>query len=326
MTRKELIKNIENLRRNTKVICYVTGDRQPFPTKIASDTVPLFDKHLLNSTKSEKISLFLYTRGGDMLAPLSIVKSIRNHCKELEVLIPYHSYSAGTSIALGANRLVMGRLGELSPTDPATEHPFNPDDPKNPSKKMEISVEDVNSFFLLAKEKAAIRDQDMISVFKSLTEKIHPIALGNVYRAYRMSRTLSEKLLKLHLKPKRDEKKIQKIVEHLTGLISIHNYPITRDEAKDLGLNVEYASPELEKNMWDLYQMYSDELQLGRPYNALTDLGTENEKSFRYSAAFIESEHLTHSFVYSGIIHRVMQPQNQLTANLTILSSTWEEV
>ena len=325
MSRKDLIRTLEALRKS-RVICYVTGDRAPFTTKIASDAVPLFEKHLRKIGKCDTLALFLYTRGGDILAPLSIVKLLRNYCQVLEVVIPYHAHSAGTLLALGANKIVMGKMAELSPTDPTTGHPFNPQNPQNPQQKTEISVEDVNSYFLLAKEKAGIKDQDMVAVFNQLSEKIHPLALGNIYRGYRMAKTLSEKLLKLHLKPKRDEKKIQKIIDHLTGLISIHNYPVTRDEAKDLGLNVEFATGGMEDTIWAVYESYAEEMELGKPYNPLMLLGEENTKNFEYKAAFIESEQLAHAFIYKGVIQKSVQPPNQVTANVNLQSNSWEEV
>jgi len=325
MSRKELIKTLEELRK-ARVICYVTGDRAPFTTRIASDAVPLFERHLRKIGKCNTLSLFLYTRGGDILAPLSIVKLLRNYCQMLEVVIPYHAHSAGTLLALGANKLVMGKMGELSPTDPSTGHPFNPQNPQNPQQKMEISVEDVNSYFLLARERAGIRDQEMVAVFNQLSEKIHPLALGNIYRGYRMAKTLSEKLLKLHMKPKRDARKIQKIIDHLTGLITIHNYPVTRDEAKDLGLNVEFATGGMEDAIWAVYESYADEIELGKPYNPLMLLGEESTKNFEQRAAFIESEQVTHAFLFKGVLQKSVLPSNQVTANVNVQSTSWEEI
>lgn len=119
MTRAELIKKLES-ERKSRVISYATGDRPPFATKIASDIVPLLGNLLDGIGKVKKISLFLYTSGGDMLAPIRIVKLIRNHCDEFEVLVPYKAHSAGTLICLGADTIVMGKLGEITPVDPTT--------------------------------------------------------------------------------------------------------------------------------------------------------------------------------------------------------------
>lgn len=144
-----------------------------------------------------------------MLAPIRIVKLIRNHCKNFEVLIPYRAHSAGTLICLGADKIVMGKLGELTPVDPSTGHPFNPQNPANPQQKLEISVEDLNSYFLFAKEKAGVKDDQMNEVYKLLADKLHPLSIGNAYRAYRMSKMLTERLLSLHMNIEQEKEKVK---------------------------------------------------------------------------------------------------------------------
>ena len=150
MSKIDLIKKLET-ERGSRVISYVTGDRPPFATKIAGDVVPLLANLLDSIGKIKKISLFIYTSGGDMLAPIRIVKLIRNHCDSFEVLVSYKAHSAGTLICLGADTIVMSKLGELTPVDPTTGHPFNPQNPANPQQRLEVSVEDLNSYLLFAK-------------------------------------------------------------------------------------------------------------------------------------------------------------------------------
>ncbi|MFA7142250.1 MAG: hypothetical protein WC157_03025, partial [Candidatus Paceibacterota bacterium] len=153
MTRVDLIRKIES-ERKTRVISYITSNRPPFATRIADDVVPLLGNLLDSIGKTKKISLLLFTSGGDMLVPIRIVKLIRNYCDEFEVLVPYKAHSAGTLICLGADNIVMGKLGELTPVDPTTGHPFNPQNPNNPCQQLEVSVEDLNSYLLFAKERA----------------------------------------------------------------------------------------------------------------------------------------------------------------------------
>src|SRR3989338_5614827 len=266
MTRTDLIQKLET-ERNSRVISYVTGDRTPFATKIAGDVVPLLGDLLDSIGKVKKISLFLYTSGGDMLAPIRIVKLIRNHCDSFEVLVPYKAHSAGTLICLGADTIVMGKLGELTPVDPTTGHPFNPPNPTNPQERLEVSVEDLNSYLLFAKEGAGIKDEQAVEVYKLLVEKLHPLSIGNAYRAYRMTRMLTERLLWLHMDKEKDSEKIKKIVKEITGDITIHAYPIDRDEATDLGLKIEKAQEELDKIMRELYEGYAAEMKLGQPFH-----------------------------------------------------------
>lgn len=321
MNKEDLIKKIEK-SRNSRLIAYVTGDRQPFATRIADDIIPMLNRHLENIGHQKKISLFLYTRGGDMVAPLRLVKLIRSYCDDFEVLIPYRCHSAGTLIALGANKIVMGKLGELSPTDPSTMHPFNPANPQMPQQKLEISVEDINSYFLLGKEKAGVKDEQMFEIYKQLGEKIHPLSLGNAYRAIRMARQIAEKLLSIHIK---DGERIKKVVKAVTSDICIHGYPITQDEAKDLGLEVEEADADLEKNMWELYDIYAKEMKLGIPFHPLEILEGKEMAEVKYTGAYIESDNLSDQFIFRGKVQKTIR-DNKPAIDMNLDSQKWEKI
>ncbi len=321
---QNLIQKIEK-SRNSKVITYVTGDRQPFVTKVADDIIPIFAKHLEKIGKQDKISLFLYTRGGDMITPIRLIKLMRSYANEIEMIIPYRAHSAGTLISIGADKIVMGRLGELSPVDPSTGHPFNPENPINKKQKMEISVEDLNSYFLLAKEKAGVKDEQMVNVFEDLTAKIHPLSLGNAYRATRMAKQITEKLLLMHFDATNDKEKIDSIVKEITGDICIHGYPITRDEAESLGLNMVEPDSELEKTMWELYENYAEKMELKKKFDPVALLGSQEMATFKYSGAFIESADLTDSFVFNGRIRRIIK-DNKANIDVNVESSAWESL
>ncbi len=324
METQNLIQKIQK-SRNSKVITYVTGDRQPFVTKVAEDIIPIFARHLEKIGKQDKISLFLYTRGGDMITPIRLIKLMRSYADEIEMIIPYRAHSAGTLISIGADKIVMGRLGELSPVDPSTGHPFNPENPLNQKQKMEISVEDLNSYFLLAKEKAGVKDEQMVNVFEDLTAKIHPLSLGNAYRATRMAKQITEKLLLMHFDKNDDKEKIESIVKEITGDICIHGYPITRDEADSLGLNMAEPDAELEKIMWELYENYAEKMELKKKFDPVAILGGQEMASFKYSGAFIESSDLTDSFVFNGKIRRMIK-DNKASIDVNVESSAWESL
>jgi hypothetical protein len=324
METQNLIQKIEK-SRSSKVITYVTGDRQPFVTKVAEDIIPIFAKHLEKIGKQDKISLFLYTRGGDMITPIRLIKLMRSYADEIEMIIPYRAHSAGTLISIGADKIVMGRLGELSPVDPSTGHPFNPENPLNQKQKMEISVEDLNSYFLLAKEKAGVKDEQMVNVFEDLTAKIHPLSLGNAYRATRMAKQITEKLLLMHFDKTDDKEKIESIVKEITGDICIHGYPITRDEADSLGLNMVEPDTELEKTMWELYENYAEKMELKKKFDPVAILGGQEMATFKYSGAFIESSDLTDSFVFNGRIRRIIK-DNKASIDVNVESSAWESL
>jgi len=321
MTKVELIKKLET-ERKSRVISYITGDRLPFATKIAGDIVPLLGNLLDSIGKVKKISLLLYTSGGDMLAPIRIVKLIRNHCDEFEVLVPYKAHSAGTLICLGADTIVMSKLGELTPVDPTTGHPFNPQNPANPQQKLEVSVEDLNSYLLFAKEKAEVKSEQMIDAYKLLVEKLHPLSIGNAYRAYRMARLLTERLLWLHMDKEKDGEKIKKIIKEITGDITIHAYPIDRDEAADLGLRIEKAADELDKSMCQIYENYAEEMKLGQPFHPNELLAGKEMVEINKVGAYLETADTSYQFTITGRAQKIIK-NNQPTIDLNFESQSW---
>lgn len=331
VTRQSLIKRIAELRGNSRVITYLTSERVPLNTQISEDVIPVLQRHVLNGKSKEKISLFLYTRGGNMIAPLKIVNLFRSYFKSFEILVPHFAHSAGTLITLGADAIVMTKLAELSPVDPTTMHPFNPPSiPPNPSMPIlprPINVEDVNSYFLFAKEKVGVRPEDMDKIYSYLIDNthkentIHPLSLGNVYRGYRMAKMLAERLLYLHTVGWFERIKVNKIVDALTGRIPTHDYPIYRDEAKKLGLKVEYASDSLEVEMLNLLKNYTEIMDIGKPFNPVEILGGEQQKDFEYKGAFIESDGLCDEFTYKGRI--IQESEAPPKVGMNILSAKW---
>ena len=65
--RLPLYHELEKLRQS-KVLVYCTSDRPNLNTQIASDILNPFTEHLDQIGDVEKISLFLYTRGGNTLS------------------------------------------------------------------------------------------------------------------------------------------------------------------------------------------------------------------------------------------------------------------
>ncbi|MGE3348326.1 MAG: hypothetical protein AB7I35_12910 [Ramlibacter sp.] len=67
--------------------------------------------------KHERCTLVLTTLGGDPHAGYRIARCLRHHYKHVRILVPSRCKSAGTMIAIGANDLAIGDLGELGPLD-----------------------------------------------------------------------------------------------------------------------------------------------------------------------------------------------------------------
>jgi hypothetical protein len=65
----------------------------------------------------ENVSVVLTTLGGDPHAGYRVARALRHYYKQVRLLVPSHCKSAGTLIAIGANELAIGDLGELGPLD-----------------------------------------------------------------------------------------------------------------------------------------------------------------------------------------------------------------
>jgi hypothetical protein len=213
-------------------------------------------------------------------------------------------------------------LGELSPVDPSTGHPFNPQNPANPKQRLEVSVEDLNSYFLFAKERAGVKEDQMVEIYKQLVEKMHPLSIGNAYRAFRMSKMLTERLLGLHMDKIKDKKKIDKIVKEITGDITIHAYPIDLEDARELELNASSPSIEMGKIMWDLYSYYANELKLGQPFHPGELLGSQDIAQINYPGALVDSSEFSHKFVFKGKIKKSIR-NNQTAIDMNMESQSW---
>ena len=291
--RTQLIEQIEN-ERNSKVICYITSDRAGLGAKIASDVVRLIYDHLIDlPSNTENIDLFIYSAGGDGAVPWKIIPMLREFCNNLCVLIPFRAYSAATLIALGADKIIMGKKAELGPVDPSISSVFHPENEFRKNTPLAIGVEDVTAFVNFVKEKVQITDQTALgSAINLLIEKVGPLALGNLTRFYFHNRMLIEKLLKTH-QQKVSQDTIKHITDFLTEKAYFHGHSINRQEAKsDFKLDVDFPDENIETLMWSLYLEYEKELDLLNPFNpeqVLIQQDTEQYQVNDLKLAFIES-------------------------------------
>jgi Serine dehydrogenase proteinase len=262
-----LIHELEKLR-GSQIITYVTSDLpQPFQAQMAMDVVRRFYTHLSSFAKRDKIDVFLFSTGGDTMVPWRLTNLIREYCQSFGVLIPYKAHSAATLLALGANEIIMGSLAELSPIDSSVQTPFNPPNADQPNEpKTPIGVEDVMGFFNLARERIGIADQEnLIKAFVELAQRVHPLAIGAIYRSHALTRLLATRLLETHYTDNVQKRAIARIVDELAEKLYYHNYTISRVEADKMGLPVKPPAPKVERAMYRLYEQYEQEMQLGQP-------------------------------------------------------------
>jgi hypothetical protein len=312
---KELIEQIQDIR-SSKVISYITGDRQPIGSIIAEDAVRPLYEHLLSIEKNERIDLFLYSRGGDVSVPWRIVSMFREFCDEFSILVSYKAHSAATLISLGADKVIMGKKAELSPIDP-TLRKMTAGEITGPPQ--EISVEDVNSYISFVRERANINDQSALAQMTAiLANNLAPLTLGSVNRQNSHIRLVARKLLTSR-KEKLDEAKINSIIETLTEKIYSHGHAIGRKEAQEIGLPIEMPEEPLETTLWNLYLKYEEFLKFDEPLDPLVMLtGKEEEHLEKIPIALIESENKMHIFTTRIDFKRKRQVPANLQINLNL--------
>ncbi len=329
--RKALLEEIER-QRDCRALLYVTGDRPGLETQIGQDVVDLFVDHLDAIGPVPKISLILYTKGGDTSAAWNLVNLIRMFCEKFEVIVPSKCRSAGTLICLGADQVVMTKQATLGPVDPAVTGPLGPEIPGATGEaRAPVSVEAVNGYLGAVEryggEKAAAK------ALRDLADKVHPLVLGQVFRARQQIRDLAQRLLEQRLE---DSKAVERIVEFLCSDSGSHDYTINRREAGTLGLPVEKCSPGLYETVKAISDSYSQQMefrhastmaQRGLPLGEWLHEKHEGKPiNFEYTRAIIESvAHAPQAFASGGVVE-VIHDRDRWETREHRLTEGWKDV
>lgn len=302
--RVPLLNKIANARKS-EVIAYITGDRQGMETRISPEVIDLFVEHLDATGPTKKISLVLHTRGGDTSAAWQLVNLLQTFCDELEVIVPTKAMSAGTLISLGANKIVMTKQAALGPIDPSINHPLNPVVPTAQHVRAPVSVEEVRGYLDAAAELKITDGAHLAQVLIDLSNKVHPLVLGQIFRSRSQIRFLATKLIKRQVA---DGPKSKKIIDFLCAESGSHDYTINRREAAELGLKIEKPGDALYKLLRQLHLSYVDELKLLDPYNPHTLLANQPVADYSLPRAVIESTKSgCHQFISEGTLRLVSQ-------------------
>lgn len=179
------------------------------------------------------IDLILHTPGGLVLATEQIARALIRHPAKVTVFIPHYAMSGGTMLALASDEIVMDANAVLGPVDPQLGN--------YPAASIVKVVED--------KPIGDIDDQTLIMA--DLSRK----AIAQVQRFVRT--LLKDDIPKQKIAPEN----IEKIVDSLTTGRVTHDYPVTVEEATEMGLPITVGLPRSIYNLMELYP----QPQGGRP-------------------------------------------------------------
>jgi ClpP class serine protease len=157
------------------------------------------------------IDLILHTPGGLVLAAEQIANALANHRAEVTVFVPHYAMSGGTLLALAANRIVMSPHAVLGPVDPQLG--------QWPAASILKAVE--------RKESKDLDDQTLIMA------DVAAKAMAQVHGYVRqLLQTRGWETVKA-----------EQVAQAMTEGRWTHDYPITVEQARALGLTVSTDMP-----------------------------------------------------------------------------------
>ncbi len=166
------------------------------------------------------IDLVLHTPGGLVLASLQIARAIARHPGKVTAIIPHYAMSGGTLIALAADEIVMSEHAVMGPVDP------------------QIGSYPAASILRAVGRKPANEVDDETLIFADQAE----MALRQLREA--VSELLSERM---------PHERCEALAAQLSEGRYTHDYAITVDQAREMGLNV---STDIPASVIDLMAMY----------------------------------------------------------------------
>jgi hypothetical protein len=297
--RVAIYKQIET-ERDTRIVALVTSERVGLETQIARDGVAPFVSVLDDIGPTKKLSLIIDTNGGQTSAAWRLINLIRSFCDELEVIIPTKAMSAGTLMALGADKIVMTKQGALGPIDPSiSNHPLAPDfmTPTGQKVRVSISAEAIRGY--MDEVKKDVTDVKAVAeVWNQLSAKIHPIILGDIFRLGAQIRAMATELIKGQVK---DVGKQAEIIQLLCSDSGSHDYTINRRKAAEIGLNVEKPSGALYQLLNQINNSYETELETFKPFSNQGLLGTgQQQGAYTLVRGLVESADQCFGYVTEG--------------------------
>lgn len=216
---------------------------------------------------SDGLFLVLDTPGGDQMYAYRTMKYLDNLYKNkpVYVIVPDMAMSAGTLMALGADKIYMFPDSCMGPLDPQKPHP------EDDTMISTLDIRDAIST-IAAQTAAATRiilqdnlevgmpktlaiklaTDSAVKLFQPITSKIDPYHLNESVRVSELNSMYGARLLMMRMTKENPSKAIS-ISSDLTNNYMFHGYAITLDEALSKGLAVENLSnlsewTQIEKN------------------------------------------------------------------------------
>ena len=265
--RLPLYETLEKLRARPLVV-YVTSTREGISGQMASDVIPeLLDQLTDLPRDTPSVDLLIVSEGGDAKGGLAgDVPPLRERCQKVAVLVPQVAFSAATLLALGADEIVMHPNANLGPVDPQIHVTRRKKDSEQ-IEKVVFGYEDMVGFLDFLRNTAGLADQQHLKdLFMQFCQEVGTVPVGVAVRGSLLSLSMGEKLLRMHMKTEADAEKAKQIAAALNSNFFDHGYPVSRTEAREIGLKVAASNPDVELLMWKIWQDLEEELKMAHSF------------------------------------------------------------
>jgi hypothetical protein len=257
--RQALIREIQGLE-GPKLICYVAGIDAPVDREDVLGIVDL----LHNIPPGHAIDLMLHTGGGDIDAAEKLMGMVRKCAgtSEVRVIVPDFAKSAGTLMALGADRILMSDSSELGKIDPQV---IRTDGNGN---AMWHSVQNYLDAYKDLCQRLARNPDDVAA--QTMLNKLDPETVQLFQSIMTRARQFAEKQLKQGMMRNVGNWSLTASALLDSTVFPTHGQPISWEEANDnrVGLAVDYKAPG--DPMWQLiWQLYSLQVLAVRDHQKL---------------------------------------------------------
>lgn len=174
--------------------------------------------------KEKGLDLILHTPGGDIAATESLVDYLYSiFDKNIRVIVPQISMSAGTMIALCSREIVMGKHSNLGPIDPQMGG---------------LACQAILDEFEQAKREIRTNPH-AAALWQVIIGKYHPTLLGACKQAIEWSEKMVESWLKYNMcseDPKKVDVILKTFADHKKQ--KSHSRHVSKKECEELGLNI----------------------------------------------------------------------------------------
>lgn len=174
--------------------------------------------------KSKGLDLILHTPGGDIAATESLVDYLYSiFGKDIRVIVPQISMSAGTMIALSSRQILLGKHSNLGPIDPQMGG---------------LPCQAILDEFETAKKELKLNPHSA-PLWQSIIGKYHPTLLGSCKQAIEWSEIIVQDWLKYNMfadEPEKIKAIVDAFSDHKTN--KSHSRHISKKQCEMLGLNI----------------------------------------------------------------------------------------